>query len=142
MVNLPLAGFLMLALSITGCNQNDKDDPTTRQPLITAIIISGGNPVEITTFGVTVMDPANSGQPILDAVVKVNALNLAGTGDGTYTYVDTDTPIAAGGIVALSVNVDGEDYGVSSVMPEDGHDSYLEIPSAYAGSSLHIANNP
>lgn len=140
--NLPLAGFLVLVLSFAGCNQDDQDDPVTRQPLITAIIISGGNPIEITTFGVTVVDPANTGQGILDAVVKVNGLNLSGNGDGSYSLIDTDTPILAGVPVTLSVNVDGENYGITGTMPEYGHDTFLEIPAAYSGSTVHISNNP
>ncbi|MBI1288683.1 MAG: hypothetical protein GC178_14025 [Flavobacteriales bacterium] len=145
LVNLPLVGFLILTLSIAGCNKDDKDDkddPTTGQPLITAIILSGGNPIDISTYTVSVVDPSRSGQGILDAVVTVNAIVLSGNGSGGYSYVDHDTPIQEGGTVALSVSVNGTAYTATGTMPANGQSSDLAIDGAYTGSTLHIENNP
>jgi|GEM_PF-1296561 len=135
--------LLLISLSISSCNKdnNDNNNQTGQLGMVQAIIISGGNPVEISTMQVTISDLNHQGLWITGASVTVSGNVLTDTGDGSYSAITTLAPFSEGTLITVNIKCTAGDYTASGSMPAQGQSIQVPVSGAAEGSTLNIANN-
>jgi hypothetical protein len=129
------------------CKKDDKKDNPDPEPTlpvllhVNAIIISGGNPTDVTSVSVGLSDMNHSGTAVTGAIVKVNGIDIEDKGSGAYTLLITNNPITAGTNVTLLVRCSSVDYTVSAVMPESGKEIKVDFTGCHEGSYMALGNN-
>jgi hypothetical protein len=137
-----LFGIILLLVLFSGCSKKDSNPPDNTVSLHAGgSITSNGNPTYATGISVGLVDMNHSGIGIEGAVVKVNGMVLEDKGDGAYTLLLTSNPITAGTNITLTIDYSGENYTVSTVMPESGNSTNVVIPGCASGSYLLVSNN-